>query len=168
MTEAVRRREELGRRCDAVNGLLSLVLTGAPRLIEGQARQGRSLTQDSLDHAFRLLSRHDAGAARFETLRHAVRGRVERTETALGMAWDAACRASGHRALDADADLGRLEAVIAGSDIGATLQRGFALVTGPSGELLSTRIQAAGVPRLTLTFADGTIAALPMRFDAEG
>ena len=88
-------------------------------------------------------------------------------ETALGMAWDAVCRASGHRALDADADLGRLEAVIAGSDIGATLQRGFALVTGPSGELLSTLIQAAAVPRLTITFTDGVIEAVPVTFDAK-
>ena len=166
LTEAVRRREELGRRCDAVDGLLGLLLTGAPRLIESHARQGRSLTQDSLDHAFRLLSRHDAGTALFEALGHAARGRVERMETALGMAWDAACRASGHRALDADADLGRLEAVIAGSDIGATLQRGFALVTGPCGELLSTRIQAVAASRLTLTFADGVIEAVPVSFDA--
>ena len=80
----------------------------------------------------------------------------------IGITHDVIARGVDCRLRDADAELGRLRAVLDGSDISATLQRGFALLSGPSGRLLRSRAEVLAASELTITVADGTLKAVPL------
>ena len=60
---------------------------------------------------------------------------------------------------DAGLDLGRLAALVESLGLDATLQRGFALATRIDGTLVPTRAAALAAACITLTFADGAVAA---------
>jgi exodeoxyribonuclease VII large subunit len=51
--------------------------------------------------------------------------------------------------------------LFASLDPDRVLQRGYVRVTGTAGATLTDQVQAAGEPRLTLHFRDGTLAVWP-------
>lgn len=147
--EAAAAGERLGRLRDAVDRALRDVRLLAPDVLMQHARNVERTLVQGLDGAQRQLARVDDGAALLSVMALASRDMVLREAVRL--------------ATVAETELTRAALVIESTDLIAVLRRDYVVVSDTAGRILRSRDAAARENRLVLTFADGTLDAVPMR-----
>ena len=139
--------------------LLGDVLERAPLRLGEAGRQAERLAGVAMAGSRRRLEGADDGRSSLAAALTRAGARLDAAALDVARRREALPLDGARHLTDAGLDLGRLAALVESLGLDATLQRGFALATRIDGTLVPTRAAALAAARITLTFADGAVAA---------
>jgi exodeoxyribonuclease VII large subunit len=159
-----RRLDAQGRRAvlDRARTLAGLARAPAEHVARNRRRLHQQLRELRASGRRRVVREREGTAARLRAVRRttaAAGGERARADAGLRRAGERLRHAGETATTRRDRDLERLALALAAHDPARTLERGYALVEDPAGEIVASAEQARAAATLALRFHDGRVRA---------